>query len=295
MSQTAGALKEFLNKNKISYGEFGGKINYSKSAIARFISGDFVNPDIEAKIKEFLEQRRFEESNWEFIETRSVKMIYEICNQCYDGADLGVIYGNAGFGKTTSLMRYARNHPEYAVFVKSYITSTGKILMISIKKALGIPRIGWKSSHKHMEDVIDYLCLNHRLLIIDEADLLSVRALEMLRAIFDDSQCGMVLSGLPRLLMNLTVGPQAKENLSQLYSRVGIQIQIPNVSFDELKDILRTLKIRDKEVIDAIYKRVEVGGMRKLAKLLTRATRLAEINSIKITKKLIEKAEGLLI
>jgi len=296
MSQkTAEDLKEYLEQNGVTYGQLGSKVGYSKSAIARFIKGDFDNPDIEGKIKDFLEERKFQESNWEFIDTRSAKMIAEICNQCYECADLGVIYGNAGFGKTTALTRYANQNRGYAVYVKSYVTAKGRVLMNLIKEALGLPQVGYKPVHTAMREIINFLCLNHRLLIIDEADLLNVKSLEVLRAIYDDSQCGMILAGLPRLLMNLTVGPQAKENLAQLYSRVGIQVQIPNISFDELNHILKSYKIKDKEVIDAVYKRVEVAGMRKLAKILTRATRLAEINKTKITKKLIEKAEGLLI
>lgn len=296
MSKTAESLKTFLNENDLSYGDFAPKIGYSKTTIARFIKGTYKGKEFDKKVKVFLgEYNRDKGLRWGFVETRTVKMINEVCSLCYGNADMGVIYGNAGFGKTTSLERYARQNEEFAAYLKCYITSSGRILMIAIKKALGLPDTGYKNSHQLMEEVIDFLCAQHRLLIIDEADLLSVRALEMLRAIFDDSQCGMVLCGLPRLLMNLTVGPQAKDNLAQLYSRIGIQVQTPNISYEELQKILHSYKITDKKIVDVFFKKVRSGGMRKLAKILMRSLRLAEINRSEVTEKIIEKAEGLLI
>jgi len=296
MSKTAESLKKFLNEKKLSYAKFADKIGYSKTAIARFIKGSYEGEELDKKVKDFLEEyNRDKGLRWGFIETRTVKMINEVCNLSYGNADMGVIYGNAGFGKTTALQRYATQNGDFAAYLKCYITSSGRILMIAIKKALGLSDTGYKNSHQLMEEVIDFLCAQHRLLIIDEADLLSVRALEMLRAIFDDSQCGMVLCGLPRLLMNLTVGPQAKDNLAQLYSRVGIQVQIPNISYEKLQKILHSYKITEQKIVDVFFKKVKSGGMRKLAKILMRSLRLAEINRSKVTEKIIEKAEGLLI
>lgn len=295
MSKSAEKVKKYLEENDISLNEFASKIGYSKTTISRFLKGNYsYNQKLEKEIEGFLDKSHFRYFRYEYIETRTSKMIFEICNLCYYNADMGVIYGNAGFGKTTGLEEYRKLY-KFAAYMKCYITSTGRILMIQIKRALGMPDTGYKNSHQLMEDVINFLCGQHRLLVIDEADLLSVRALEMLRAIFDESQCGMVLCGLPRLLMNLTVGPQAKDNLAQLYSRVGIQVQVPNISYQELERILGAHGIDDKKITDVFFRKVESGGIRKLTKILMRALKMAEINKSKITEKIIEKAEGLLI
>jgi len=295
MLETATALKGYLDKNKVSLNKVASQIGYSKTALSRYLKGDYKGELLDNRVKQFLEDDAVEDSRWGFIETRAVKMVNEVCNICYENADMGAVYGNAGFGKTTAAVHYVKANSAYTAYHKCYITSSGRILMIGIKKALGLPDTGYKNSHQLMEEIIDYLCKQHRLLVIDESDLLSVRALEMLRAIYDDSQCGMVLLGLPRLLMNLTVGPQAKENLAQLYSRVGIQVKVPNLTYDELKGILKAYKITDEKIVNAFFERVKNGGMRKLAKILLRSVKMAEINRCKITIKLIEKAEGLLI
>jgi DNA transposition AAA+ family ATPase len=72
-------------------------------------------------------------------------------------------------------------------------------------------------------DIIDKLKSSGRLNIIDEAEPLPYKSLELLRRIYDKAQVGILLVGMPRLIMNLK---GEKRQYAQLYSRVGIATRL---------------------------------------------------------------------
>ncbi|CRL44634.1 hypothetical protein SGGMMB4_01839 [Sodalis glossinidius str. 'morsitans'] len=58
----------------------------------------------------------------------------------------------------------------------------------------------------------------HWLVLVDEAELLPYRALEVLRRIHDSFGVAIVLAGMPRLLLNLK---GSRGEYAQLYSIAG--------------------------------------------------------------------------
>jgi DNA transposition AAA+ family ATPase len=137
------------------------------------------------------------------------------------------------------------------------------------------------------------------LIIIDEADRLKTASLEQVRDIFDHSDLGMVLVGMPGLETRLA-------RYAQLYSRVGFVHAFRPLSPAQVRDlfqrkwspsgvILPEDGVTDEATLAAII-RVTGGNFRLLHRLLTQIARIVEINALlKVTQEVVEAAQEALV
>ncbi len=118
-------------------------------------------------------------------------------------------------------------------------------------------------------------------IFIDEAEHLSVRALEDLRRIWDFSSCPLILFGTEILLKNL-IGKNGE--LRQLYSRIGGKWHLKGLSEAETNEVF----------IKGIHAYTK-GNFRSSVKLYKRACRLAELHNVKLDKDIIAQAVSMII
>jgi DNA transposition AAA+ family ATPase len=137
------------------------------------------------------------------------------------------------------------------------------------------------------------------LLLVDEADRLSMDSLEQLRDLFDRGRFGLVLIGMPGLERRLA-------RYAQLYSRVGFVHEFRPLSAAEVQRLLQehwtptgTALLKeatfDDEVVATII-RVTGGNFRLLHRLLAQVERILGINQLdQITKAVVEAARESLV
>ncbi len=264
-------------------------------------------------------------STGEFIVTKEHRRFVEFCDACRRFRYIGLCYGSPGVGKTLSARRHSRwddiEHldslffdgipatPELmdcrTVFYTASVTSSAR----RIEQGVAAQRHRLSSLVNVMQQVLDGAgerVRSHRLddltelILIDEADRLNAHGLEQLRDIYDRSQLGLVLIGMPGLEKRLSRYPQ-------LYSRVGFVHHFQSLSSEELQFILEhkwqqlglTLNpndFTDSEAMAAII-RITAGNFRLLQRLFSQIERILEINQLRIiTKEVVETArEGLVI
>jgi AAA domain len=138
-----------------------------------------------------------------------------------------------------------------------------------------------------------------RLILVDEADRLKVPSLEQLRDLFDRSDIGLVLIGMPGIEKRLARYPQ-------LYSRVGFVHAFRSLRADEVRRLLAehwpdlgfTLPpagIADQEAVAAII-RITGGNFRLLRRLLQQVERILGINQLRtVTAAVVEAARESLV
>jgi DNA transposition AAA+ family ATPase len=139
-----------------------------------------------------------------------------------------------------------------------------------------------------------------RLILVDEADRLKVASLEQLRDIFDRSDVGLILIGMPGIEKRLARYPQ-------LYSRVGFVHAFRSLRAEEVRRLLAehwpdmgftlpSAGISDEAAVAAII-RITGGNFRLIRRLLAQVERLLGINQIQVvTAAVVEAArEGLVI
>jgi DNA transposition AAA+ family ATPase len=120
------------------------------------------------------------------------------------------------------------------------------------------------------------------LIIVDEADRLSMNSLEQLRSIFDKSGLGMVLIGMPGIEKRVARYPQ-------FFSRIGFVHEFRALSDADIQVLLEQrwapagINLPDAspnpEVIAAII-RLTRGNFRLLVRLLTQMERILAINRL---------------
>jgi DNA transposition AAA+ family ATPase len=137
------------------------------------------------------------------------------------------------------------------------------------------------------------------LIIIDEADRLKTASLEQVRDIFDQSNLGVVLIGMPGLEKRLSRYPQR-------YSRVGFVHAFRSLSAGQVRELLHRKwapagvvlpeeGVTDEEARAAII-RVTGGNFRLHHRLLTQIVRLLEINTLHtMTRDVVEAARESLV
>ena len=178
-------LQELMQKKNYSLKDVAIATGAAKSTINMWINktynGD--NSNITDKINNFI-QREKERCIDELpiVETSIVKYIAEIGRLCHTKGRIGVCAGKAGIGKTVAVKEYLKNYID-AILIESDSGYTAKSLLLEIHKRLSLSAKG--SVYDLMGEVVNKLNQSGRLLIIDEAENLPYRALEITRRIHD--------------------------------------------------------------------------------------------------------------
>jgi DNA transposition AAA+ family ATPase len=138
-----------------------------------------------------------------------------------------------------------------------------------------------------------------QLILIDEADRLKIQSLEQVREIFDESEIGVVLIGMPGLEKKLARYPQ-------LYSRVGFVHEYRPLKRDDVRSLLRDQwrpadlvlpegALTDEDGIASII-RITGGNFRLLQRLITQIARVLDLNGLQIaTPDVVETARMSLV
>lgn len=211
-------------------------------------------------------------SNLQIADTHTVDDIIMAVSFAEAAGDISLIYGDAGLGKTVSLKKYVSLHPDTIyIELKDCDKSTKgvceKILFNIGKELHGVDRL-------LVDTITDYLTNNPRLIIIDEAQHLSIRALENLRAINDSTETGIVLCGNPTVYDRMHGRGQA--HFAQLYSRIGIRRHIIEPDLEDITKIFLNYGL-DKESLLYLHKlALQRGGIRNCVKVLNIALRLRD-------------------
>jgi len=132
----------------------------------------------------------------EFIETANTRKFNEICEELSDsssliGPSLAMVTGPAGRGKTEAARHFAVHSS--AIYIPPLNTRTPPMLLREIAFELASVR---PSRSEHCLNIIgEEMAKDRRLVIIDEADLLEMKILEMLRNLNERYACPILLIG----------------------------------------------------------------------------------------------------
>ena len=284
MNFDEGLYKKFFDI--VGSPEEGKRISQSKAAQAMGYSAGVVSAyknhayngsvkALEERIGEWLrrEARRLDRIEVPTAETAVMEQVRRALTIAQDEADIAVIIGEAGTGKTTALRQYAKE--SHAALLIDVDPSFSKVvLMNEIAHALGVEDKGGMNAV--IERVIDALKDRDAVLVIDEADYLSDSSLELVRRIINDkARTGVVLVGLPTLEYKIR---NLSHDHEQLRSRVGVMVKLGRLKKADTEKILSGVWTDlSKETLDAFIKGAG-GSTRTLVKLMGRVHQLMGIN-----------------
>ena len=189
MSESIKKLDEFLSSNNISASALARAIGVSASLISQLRAGryngdsDAVNAKINAYIDNFNKKAKNFHANAkenEFYVTSDVKMANFIISEAIAEKEIGLIYGFAGSGKTTALKEFARANPN-VVLIEATCHTSAKVLLEDLCEALKIDATGGLNTK--LKAVARFLKSSDKVIMVDEAEHLPLKALEDLRRI----------------------------------------------------------------------------------------------------------------
>jgi hypothetical protein len=267
-------LKDLMERRNLSIGYVSTATGVAKSTISMWINDNYngKNEKISDIINNFIqrEKERTPDDELPIVDISIVKYISEIGRLCHTKGKIGVCAGRAGLGKTVAVKQYTRNYLD-SILIESDSGYTAKSLLLEIHKRLGLSGKG--SAYDLMSEVVNKLNNSGRLLIIDEAENLPYKALEITRRIHDKTGVGVLLVGRNILFENLR---GYNNQYDQLYSRVKYHKFLDKLL---LQDVIKILESsgQNPELAET-YLMYSDGNTRKLEHLMTHSTSIAKIN-----------------
>ncbi len=267
--------------HRLSQADLARDNGLSTSTISQWLKGAYRgdNAAIEAKLRAWLASRPAKAEAEGATLTDAPAWVDTPTGQAIDKAlafararrKIAVVYGGAGVGKTTALRRYARHTPATWIVTASPAIGSMAALLRELCRALELSASGWKNSALST-DIVRRLALEPSLLIVDEAQHLSIPALEQLRYIHDQAGAGLVLCGNESVYSRLTGGNRRAE-FAQLFSRVGRRLRLSQPGDADVAAVLDAWQIAGKaERAYATDVATLPGGLRGLFNLLEEAT-----------------------
>jgi DNA transposition AAA+ family ATPase len=289
------ALKNWIEDKDKSQSFVAKAIDISSTQLSQYLGGIYKgdNANLDKKVKAFLDLQQARAARKKivapFLETTVARRILDIADQVHEDGIMGVVVGPAGYGKSEGLKEFSRRNPDvlYLEIDQGY---NALVLFAEIYRS-EFGECGHKELHDMHVAIIEKMKGSGRMLIIDQAEYLPLKALEMLRSMYDKAGVGILLCGLERLLENIR---GQRGQYAQLHSRIGVVAKLKPITVGDAKLIAQSM-IGDKraeKTFTSFYNRSQ-GNARELVKLINAAVRIAHINECHINEDVIASAEEL--
>lgn len=306
----AEKINDQLAATKSSIAALAKEVNYSRTAVSRYLSGKYDSNanGLEAKLAEWLAQHTGEAvdipeqtggaarsaARPQFFESRDATAVLGVCQSCQEYIGLGIVVGRSGYGKTHTLKQYAKL-PRVA-YIECDDTMSSRDLVEAIERSLGLPS-GYGTIWRRVNGIREFFNVNKGyLLIIDEADKLvskyTAKKMEILRAVFDQSDVGLVIAGEPKLEATI------KTYLARMANRVDFYASLRGLSQKEVEDYLSGYTVEPDAMaeIKARACNMQTGCFRLLDRTLSNVFRILEESGREtITLKVIEQASSMMM
>ncbi|MCP1375354.1 AAA family ATPase [Dyella lutea] len=207
----------------------------------------------------------------DFVVTPTAKRILGTLGYAQMAGDMAVIYGNPGVSKSDTNKYYSKNSPNVWIATMTPSTSGVVTALQEIAEALGLDADGGARAIKKRicKRVLD----TNGLLICDEAQHLSVAALDEIRAIHDATGVAIALVGNEGVFARMHGGREATK-LDRLQSRIGKRLKIPQATTEDIKALIAAWGITDEKCERTL---VEIARRPGALRTLTKTLRLASM------------------
>jgi len=255
--------------------------------------------------------------NNDFLVTKEYRRFEEFCTACRRDKYIGICFGAPGVGKTLSSRHYSHWNriepldpfsekseytPELAdrktLFYTAPVSNSPRRVEDDLNHGLFKLRaaVYFAAESQNQEVDHDEGC---ELIIVDEAERLTLPSLEHLRDRYDREGFGLIVIGMPGIEKKLSRYPQ-------LYSRVGFSHAYKPVSEEEMEFVLKhhwerlglSLSLddfTDQEAMASVI-RITAGNFRLVNRLFSQIQRIMEVNTLNsITREVVESARQCLV
>ena len=252
--QAVQLVQDYKQETGKTQTAIANELAISDAALSSFLKGTYKTPHtIIPKVAELLKvtgKRKVAPKEPAFVETTVAKRVMEAISYCHLQGKIAVVYGDAGVGKTQAVRAYLReNSLAIGITISpSYASITGVNELIADQ--LGIRE---RVARRIYAEIIGKLKDSGRVLIIDEAQHLTVRALNHLRCMSDESGVGIALIGNEEVYTKMK--GSGKADFAQLFSRIGMRREVltTTTTKDDIRKVFAEAHL-EEDALELLYR-----------------------------------------
>ncbi len=212
-----------------------------------------------------------------FVLTKNVKgfinLIHNLRNKPENVTKIGLVYGNAGLGKTKTALYLSIQYD--AIYIRATNSMSTKWLLEEIAKELDeIPRFYTADIFRQC---VNALKMKPQMIIVDEIDYLlaDFRTIETLRDLHDETGVPIILVGMQLAKHKLKKHTHMFDRISEIYQYTGFEYSDIKQIVDEIAEVDMT-----KEAISVIHQKAK--SFRKIVEMINTLENIARVNGIKL-------------
>ncbi len=264
--------------------EVGRQSEIPDATLSQYLNGKYPNEkgrnDAAAKLTRWLksldqakELRRQLPSRPDFCQLQAARMITATLSFAREAGRLVLVAGAPGTGKTSTCRQFRADNPRTFYCAMDTTTSGVPAMLAEILNAMGTLDARGTPSHL-IREILLRVQTGKCLILIDEAQHLTPKAIEALRAINDRARelgllAGVAILGNERAYQQVGATGQ-KQEFAQVSSRIAKRIWIDRPSEADASAIAQAYAAKNGEVLDVKMERfcVEIaskpGGLRNI-------------------------------
>jgi DNA transposition AAA+ family ATPase len=208
-----------------------------------------------------------------FVATPTASRVISALGYAQVAGDIVVSYGAAGLGKTTACRRYQTSRPNVWIATMTPASSGVVTSLEDICEALDVTEGG--GARRMFRAIVKRVRDTHGLLVIDEAQHLSVAALDQIRSIHDATGVGIALVGNEGVYARMAGGRNAAQ-LDRLFSRIGRRLSLRRSTDADIQALVKAWGIEDKKCLPTI---MDIARRPGALRTLTKTLRLAAMQA----------------
>lgn len=261
--QIAEKVRNFIAKYD-SANSASKALSVSSGTISQVLNGkwELISDEMWRK----LENRTFTGKEWNGVETRNYKLLFNLLNDSQANSNVFAIIGDAGTGKSYALKEYARaNKKAYLLSCNEYWNR--KYFLSELLKEMGRDYSGLTVAEM-MQEAVRYLQTQEApVIIMDEADKLTDQVLYFFITLYNslEDQCGLVLCATDHLHKRIKRGLNLnKRGYKEIYSRIGRKpIELRGINSTDVAQICVANGVTDSKLIKEVFEDCD-GDLRRV-------------------------------
>ena len=242
-----------LGSPKKSQAAIARELGISESAVSGFLSRTYKAPQkIVGKVQALMEaneKKKIAPKEPGYVQTSISKAVLNAIRYCHIQGKISVVYGDAGVGKTMDFREYMKNPLAVVININpTYASITGVNELLA--EQLGVRE---RVARRITSEIINKLRGSGRVLVIDEAQHLTVRTLNHLRCISDESGVGICFIGNEEIYTRMKGSGRA--DFAQLFSRIGMRrpVATTDITKADVQAVFGGYEM-DEKAMDVLYR-----------------------------------------